>query len=64
MTPMTYTTAQPTLAAPKLDPKLIAALKSVRHFLAVCVGVYAEEDSGYRGLDLYGKPIWVKKPNH
>ena len=62
MTTTTWAAPTVTVKVPNVDTGLIEGLKKVRHFLAVCIGVYAEQDSNYRGLDLYGNPIWVKLP--
>ncbi len=64
MTSITWTTSAKSLRIPSFDARLVKALKDMRHFLAVCIGVYAEQDSNYRGLDLNGNPVWAKRPTH
>ncbi|WP_420862365.1 hypothetical protein [Algirhabdus cladophorae] len=63
MTTMTYTaTAQP-IKTVDFGAFILPIAKKVAHFLKVCAGVYAEQDSNYRGLDLNGNAVWATSPN-
>jgi len=39
-------------------------LKAIGHVFAIGLGVYAEQDSAFRGLDLNGNAVWAKPARH
>lgn len=64
MTTMTWTTTAASVPSAKIGTFVMPVLKKIGHFIAVCAGAYAAEDSNYRGLDLNGNPIWVVPHKH
>jgi len=64
MTTMTYTTSAPAIKSINFGEFLAPAAQKIGHFLKVCAGVYAEQDSAYRGLDLNGNAVWATAPKH
>lgn len=59
MTSTTWTSTTIATARPDFGATLMPALKKIGHFLAVCLGVHADTDSNFRGLDLNGNAMWA-----
>jgi len=60
MTSTTWNVSHTTFKSPELANVGLRVLREMGHFVAVCLGAYAEQDSNFRGLDLNGNAIWSR----